>query len=161
MTNAGRPGLSPQLRGALLVTGPLDAAINWVINTGIAWYFLRHAGPLPIWGLPSVYGFFGPLVVCVLVCTVLSGYRNGVLWSWTPPRNWRSWLAPGLGWGLASAVLGSGGCFAALAVCDSIRDGQPLAARTVVFADGVVAAALGYCGQVLGVWAAVRRSSSM
>lgn len=159
--SGGSRSRSLLIRRALRVTGPIDGAINLVVNLSIAWYFLRNAGPLPIWGLPSVFGFFGPMVACVSGCTVLSGYRNGVIWTPSRPPTRRSWLWPGVVLGLACAAIASLSLFAAMLAWDRAREGQAVAAWGVIITDGLVATVLGYCGQVVGVWAAVRRSSSM
>lgn len=158
MTDLSVRDVRPYLRGACRVTGPIDATINLTLNAGIAAYFLAGSGPVPIWGLPSVYGFFGPMVACVLGCTVLSGYRQGTLWVNASSRRWCHWLLPGMVLGGLTAACGSVLCWLAICGVDWWYAGQPWTAWRVILADGLVAALLGYSGQVAGVWLAVRRS---
>lgn len=160
MTTSGSRSMRELLRSAYRVTGPLDASINLALNASIAWFFLRSSGPVPVFGLPSVYGFLGPMVACVLCCTIVSGYRNGTHWSRPSQTCWKHWLPRGLGWGIAGAMLGSGCCLMMVKFVDWAGAGASWMVWQVILADGIAAALLGYVGQVMGVWVAVCRSSS-
>ena len=160
MTNIRSVHSTDHLRGAWRVTGPIDAFINTALNSAIPWFFLRDVDSLPLWEFPSAYTFFGPMVACVLLFTVLSGYRNGTIWSRPMSATTRSWLMPGAALGMLSAGVGSLVFLGALIVLARGAPEPLLSSTSVILTNGLMAGLLGYAGQVAGVFVACRRESN-
>jgi hypothetical protein len=142
-------------RFAWRIAGPIDAAINFAINGGIAWFFLRRATDVPLLGWFSAYIFLAPMVFCVLTFATWFGIRNGMLprgklhVAW-PGRAWRAALMYGfIGWAALTLFF--------LAV-NRIWPELRIPALWLILIDALGSAALGYAAQVHGVLRAERLS---
>src|SRR5687767_12268818 len=65
-------------RFACRISGPIDAAINLVINTTIPWLLLPWDGQIAWFGWPSAFAFIGTMAFCVGFFCSWFGVRNGV-----------------------------------------------------------------------------------
>jgi hypothetical protein len=135
-------------RFAWRIAGPIDAAINFAINGGLALFFLYRADVVPVFGWLSAYNFLAPMVFCVLTFATWFGIRNGMIqrgkfdtpWS---ARAWRVGLTYGVsGWAAFTLI-----CFGIDRDWPELR----IPAHGLILFDVLGSAALGYAVQVHGV----------
>jgi hypothetical protein len=134
---------------AYRVSGPIDAAINLVLNTAIPWYFLRGTDSVPLVGIPSFYVFVGPMVFCALFFPSWMGYVNGLRVTTGKPS-----YRKGIARALRIAAIGSA-VFGVLVLL--LHRAQPelrIPTLATILIDGVGSAILGYWMQVAGVFTA-------
>lgn len=137
---------------AYRISGPIDAAINLILNTAIPWYFLRATDSVPLIGIPSFYAFVGPMVFCAAFFPSWMGHANG-LRIMTGKPSYRAGVARALAIALiASALLGM--------LMYLLHQSLPelrISTRSTILIDGLGSAILGYWMQVAGVFAAYRQ----
>lgn len=136
---------------AYRVGGPIDAAINLVINTAIPWYFLSATPSVPLVGLPSFYAFVGPMVFCATFFPSWMGYVNG-LRATTGQASYRRGLGRAFVIALgASLLLG-----VLMFLLHRAWSEMQVSSLATIAIDGLGSAILGYWMQVSGVFAAYR-----
>lgn len=136
---------------AYRTSGPIDAAINLVLNTAIPWFFLRGTASIPLVGLPSLYAFIGPMVFCVLFFPSWMGYVNGLRVT-TGKASYRQGLARAF----VIAVVGSVILGALVYLLHRWLPELQVSTLATILIDGLGSAILGYWLQVVGVFAAHR-----
>lgn len=141
---------------AYRVAGPIDLVINVVLNTIIPWAFLRGIPQVPLFGLPSAFAFWGPMVVCVCFFATFFGYMNGARLRHAtaakqPTGSNQSWMRHGAAAGLCYAIVTLGLLTGVLGVLHSQFQITSLSSLSVILIDGGFAGGLGYWAQVNGV----------
>lgn len=136
---------------AYRVSGPIDAAINLVLNTAIPWFFLRATDSVPLVGIPSFYVFVGPMVFCALFFPSWMGYVNGLRVTTGKPS-----YRAGIARALAIALLGSAVLGGIVFVLHRSQPDLRISSVATILIDGVGSALLSYWMQVAGVFAAYR-----
>lgn len=142
-------------RYAFRVAGPIDFVINVVLNTLIPWLFLRGTAQVPLFGLPSAFAFWGPMVACVCFFATFFGYMNGTrLCDAMADRQCnggRNWMRRGAAAGACYAVVTLGLLTGVLVILHSRYEVTSMSSMSIILIDGSVAGGLGYCAQVNGV----------
>lgn len=136
---------------AYRIGGPIDAAINLVINTAIPWYFLASTPSVPLVGLPSFYAFVGPMVFCALFFPAWMGYVNGLKVT-TGKASYRR----GIGRAFAIALAGSLLLGVIIFLLHRAWPEARVSSLATIAIDGIGSAILGYWMQVAGVFAAYK-----
>ncbi len=143
-------------RFALTVAGPIDAAINLLLNGAICWFFLRSATSLPLTGSFSAESFLAPMFFLLFCLATYFGIRNGVIQrqnglSGQPLAHdvrWRGWaIRLGISYGLSACTV----FLIAIHLLDGIFPGLVIPARGLVLFQALLSAALGYCVQAYAV----------
>lgn len=136
---------------AYRISGPIDAAINLVLNTVIPWYFLRGTTSVPLLGLPSFYAFVGPMVFCALFFPSWMGYVNGLRLTAGAPS-----YRQGIARALAIAVIGSALLAILMYLMHQWLPELRISTLTTILITSLGSTILGYWLQVAGVFAAYR-----
>jgi len=128
---------------AFWIAGPIDFAINLLINGLCPFLFLGLSGSVPLFGIPSVAIFLAPMAVCVGFFPTYFGYRNGILGNGSLPANF-PWRRIALGQGILLAILSLAFMAADLAVLHFWRPDQRWSVPTLAAVDGLLSACLAY-----------------
>ena len=136
---------------AYRISGPIDAAINLILNTAIPWYFLRGTTSVPLLGLPSFYAFVGPMVFCALFFPSWMGYVNGLRLATGNPS-----YRQGVARALVIAVTGSALLAFSVYLMHHWLPELQISTLTTILITSLGSTILGYWLQVTGVFAAYR-----